>query len=351
MIVSVYFLLEVLITLMQHEKELDVLAICNVLKDIIIKVSEEELKDLGLEKGIMHLVSEEEQQRILTKLQDKDKKVEMGGSGANMMRTLAILGKKSSQAGMVGDDIYGEMCLARVNELGIKSNIKKSPIGNTGTSIILITPDGERTMNTCLGMSRCYTVDDIPEEDIKRSKYLLLTGYQWDTDNQIEAVNHAIRIAKANNTKIVFDLSDPFCVDRHRETFMNILEEYVDVVFANTKEANMLSGKSTEESVKMLASLVDVAVVKLGAEGSWIMRGNESVKVPSTKVDVIDTTAAGDMYAGGFMFGLLNNMSLEDCGRIAGFCAETVIQNVGARIPDDLLSRAESHLEKKLTYK
>jgi sugar/nucleoside kinase (ribokinase family) len=147
---------------MQKEKQLDVLSICNVLKDIIIKVSDDEIKDLGLSKGIMVLISEEEQQSILKKFQDKDKKVELGGSGTNAMRTMAILGQKVSQAGMVGDDVYGDICFQRIEELGIKNNINKSKVGNTGTSIILITPDGERTMNTCLGMSRNYTVNEIP---------------------------------------------------------------------------------------------------------------------------------------------------------------------------------------------
>ncbi len=332
------------------QKELDVLSICNVLKDIIIKVTDEELVELCISKGMMHLISEEEQQKILNKFENRDKRVEIGGSGTNAMRTMAILGQKVSQAGMVGDDLYGEICLQRVKELGIKSNIKKSPIGNTGTSIILITPDGERTMNTCLGMSRCYTVNDIPEDDIAKSKYLHITGYQWDTDNQIEAINHAIRVAKKNDTKISFDLSDPFCVDRHRETFLNIIKDYVDVVFANLKEVKMLTGKGLEESLEMLSELADLVIIKCGSEGSWIKSKTETIRIEANKITVVDTTAAGDMYAGGFMFGLTRDLSLTECGKIANFCAETVIQQVGAKIPEDLTQRVEEHLQKKLSY-
>lgn len=331
------------------QKDLDVISICNVLKDIIIKVSDQELQELGIAKGMMHLISEEEQQKILKTFESRDKRVEIGGSGTNAMRTMAILGQKVSQAGMVGDDLYGEICLQRVNELGIKSNIKKADVGNTGTSIILITPDGERTMNTCLGMSRCYTVNDIPEEDIARAKYLHITGYQWDTDNQIEAINHAIRIAKENNTKISFDLSDPFCVDRHRETFLNIIRDYVDLVFANLKEAKMLTGKDLDGSLDMLAELADIVVIKCGAEGSYIKTKSEKIKITANKVEVVDTTAAGDMYAGGFMFGLTRDIPLDISGKIANFCAETVIQQVGARIPEDLINRVEEHISKKLT--
>ena len=329
---------------MQNEKQLDVLSICNVLKDIIIKVSDQELDDLGLSKGTMVLISEDEQQNILKKFESKEKRIELGGSGTNAMRTMAILGQKVSQAGMIGDDLYGNICLERVNELGIKSNIKKSDKGSTGTSIILITPDGERTMNTCLGMSRCYTVSDIPESDIADSKYLHITGYQWDTDNQIAAINHAIKIAKENNTKISFDLSDPFCVDRHRETFMTVLEEYVDIVFANLKEANMLTGKGLDESLDILSELADIAIIKCGAEGSWIKTKTQKIKISANKVEVVDTTAAGDMYAGGFMYGLTKDMSLEDCGKVANYCAETVIGQVGASIPDNLSKLVNDHL-------
>lgn len=329
------------------KRELKALAICNVLKDLIIQVSDQDLKDLGLTKGMMHLVSEAEQQKMLDYFASREKTIEMGGSGANMIRTLATLGENVSQAGMVGQDEYGELCMERVKELGIKNNIQQHAEGSTGTSIILVSPDGERTMHTCLGSSRAYTTHDIPETDIARSEYLIVTGYQWDTENQIKAIRHAVEVAKANQTKIVFDLSDPFCVDRHRETFLSLLEHSIDVVFANKKEAEMLTGKGPEESLAELAKLSDVVVVKCGSKGSWIQSGTEKVFVPCNEVTVVDTTAAGDMYAGGFLFGLLNQKSLEDCGKIANFCAETVIQNIGARIPEDLHARVDAYLQRE----
>jgi sugar/nucleoside kinase (ribokinase family) len=325
-------------------KDIDVLAICNVLKDIVINVSDAELTELGLSKGIMHLVSEEEQLKLLNTFAEREKTVEMGGSGPNMIRTLSVLGKKVSQAGMVGSDLYGEMYLSRVKELGIINNIRQAEFGSTGTALILISPDGERTMNTCLGMSRCYTTQDIPEADIARSKYLIVTGYQWDTDNQIEAINHAIRVAKQNGTKIVFDLSDPFCVDRHRETFLNILEEYVDIVIANSKEAQMLTGKDVAGSLSALAALTEIVIIKCGAQGSWLKTDSEEVFIASNPIDVLDCTAAGDMYAGGFLCGLLNQLPLSECGQLASFCAETVIQEVGARIPANLKELADAYL-------
>ncbi|MBF2054362.1 MAG: adenosine kinase [Candidatus Sericytochromatia bacterium] len=327
-------------------KTLDVLAICNVLKDIVIKVSEAELAELGVAKGMMHLVSEEQQQQILNRFENHEKTLEMGGSGPNMMRTLALLGQKVSQAGMVGEDLNGERYRQRVEQLGILNNIRQSPLGATGTSIVLITPDGDRTMNTCLGMSRCYTAKDIPDADIARSRYLVVTGYQWDTDNQIEAINHAIRVARQHNTRIVFDLADPFCVKRHRETFLNILEEYVDIVFCNRNEAQMLTERDVEGSLEALAGLVDTVILKTGAKGSWIRQGDEACFVPCNPVDVVDTTAAGDMYAGGFLYGLLNGYSLKDAGQIATFCAETVIQHVGAHVPDNLHELLQQHLKK-----
>lgn len=330
-----------------QSKELNVLAIGNVLKDIIVKVSDQELTDLGLSKGIMHLVSAEDQQKILSTVENREKLVEMGGSAPNMIRTLAVLGQKISLAGMAGSDQYGQMYIDRVKELGIKNNIRQAKIGSTGTALILITPDGERTMNTCLGMSRSYTTDDIPENDIAKAEYLIVTGYQWDTDNQIEAINHALRVAKDKNTKVVFDLSDPFCVERHRETFLNILDDHVDIVFANQKEAEMLTHAGIEESLQVLGKLVHTVVLKCGAKGAWLKMGDEEIFIPSNPIQVIDTTAAGDMFAGGFMYGMINGMSLEDAGHIATYCAETVIQRIGAHIPDDLKAQAHAYLESK----
>ena len=326
------------------KREIKALAICNVLKDLIIQVSDQELQELGLTKGMMRLVSEAEQQKLLDHFANREKTVEMGGSGANMIRTLAILGQNVSQAGMVGQDEYGQLCLERVKELGIKNNIQQHTEGSTGTSIILVSPDGERTMHTCLGSSRAYTTEDIPVADIGASDYLIVTGYQWDTENQIKAIKHAVDVAHEKNIKIVFDLSDPFCVDRHRETFLDLLKDSVDVVFANRKEAEMLTGKGPEESLEELSKLSEIVVVKCGSKGSWIQSGNEKVFVPCNDVDVVDTTAAGDMYAGGFLFGLLSGKSLEDCGKVANYCAETVIQNIGARIPEDLHAQIESYL-------
>jgi sugar/nucleoside kinase (ribokinase family) len=325
-------------------KTIKVLSICNVLKDIIIKVSDAELSSLGIKKGMMYLVSEKEQIELLEKFSNHNKKIEMGGSGTNMMRTMALLGQKVSQAGMVGNDIYGEMCIKRISELGIVNNIKKTEIGSTGTSLILITPDGERTMNTCLGVSRFYTVKDIPDEDIAKSEYLLVTGYQWDTDNQIEAVNHALRVARHNNTKIILDISDPLCVERHRETFWNIIEEFVDVLFCNKKESEALTGKNIQDSLDIFSELCNIVIIKNGAEGSYIRNNNNQIKVESNKVKVIDTTAAGDMYAGGFMYGLTKNLSLEECGKIASFCAEQVIQYVGATLPENIKELVEAQL-------
>jgi sugar/nucleoside kinase (ribokinase family) len=188
-----------------------------------------------------------------------------------------------------------------------------------------------------------------PEDDIANSKYLHLTGYQWDTDNQIEAVNHAINIAKKNNTKISFDLSDPFCVNRHRETFMNLIEAHVDIVFANLKEANMLTGKDLDESLDILSKMSDIVVIKCGSEGSWIKTKTHKIKISANKIKVVDTTAAGDMYAGGFMYGVTKGLPLEECGKIANFCAETVIQQVGARIPENLSEMLKEHLQDKVS--
>ncbi len=320
-------------------KSIDVVNIGNVIMDIIIKVSDEELKKLGVEKGIMHLVDENRQRKILDILMGKEKEFEMGGSGPNMLRTLAILGGKCALAGLVAKDIYGTEYVNRMEKLSIINKVRMSENGITGTSIILVTEDGQRTMNTNLGNSRYYTVSDVPTEEIKQAKYLFVTGYQWDTKAQIDSMEAALKIAKENGTQIAFDLADPFAVGRSKEAFEKVINEYANVVFANEEEAKMMYQDYAEKCVEKIAQNVDIAVVKVGSRGSLVKeKGKEMIQIkPTTEnINVIDTTAAGDMYAGGFMYGLVNGYDVERCARIGSRCAEEVIQNIGAKLPEDI---------------
>ncbi len=319
------------------EKTIDLVNIGNVIMDILIKVTDKEIKELKMEKGIMHLVSEDRQQEIITYLKQNNKLLEIGGSGPNVLRTAAILGRKCALAGLVADDTFGKQYTKRLEELNIINKVRIADKGVTGTSIILVTPDGQRTMNTHLGNSRYYTPKDVPTKEIKQAKYLFITGYQWDTESQIEAMELAINTAKENDTKIAFDLADPFAIERSKNSFKNVIDKYADIVFANKDEVKMMYQCDVKDCIDIISKKVDITAIKIGKEGSLVkQQGKEIMSIMANDIDVVDTTAAGDMYAGGFMYGLTGGLNLEISAKIANFCAESVIQNIGAKLPSNI---------------
>lgn len=321
--------------------EFDVLSICNALMDLLVEVEEEEFLDLNIEKGIMHLVDSGKQQNLLDRFKHHPLNMELGGSAMNTTRTLAALGSKTIFFGMVGNDYFGDKIVARMRELGINSRIATTDEA-TGTCAILITPDGERTMNTCLGASSHYHEGVIPHEDIKASKILHFTGYQWSTDHQKEAVKTAMTTAKQNSTLVSFDVADPFMVRQCRDEFIQVINDQADIVFANAEEASELYNTQPEKAARMIADAGAIAVIKLGAKGALIAHKNDRIPIEPVPTQVIDTTAAGDMFAGGFLYGLVNNKSLADCGKIAAILAADVISRVGAKLSDDALARVNS---------
>lgn len=323
-------------------KSIDIVNIGNVIMDILIKVKDEDIDKLKMDKGIMHLVDEKRQEEIIEFFQQRQKELEMGGAGPNVLRTVALLGKKGALAGQVAKDVFGKEYIKRVEEIGIYNKIRMSDKGSTGTSIILVSEDGQRTMNTCLGNSRFYTELDVPVDEVKHADYLFITGYQWDTEGQIEAMEFALKTAKESNTKIAFDLADPFAVGRSKEAFRKVIQDYADIVFANEEEAKMMFSCEAEKALDELSKQCEIAIVKIGAEGSLIKSGDKTIHVKANKVDVLDTTGAGDIYAGGFMYGLISGFDIEKCGKIAGVCAEQVIQVIGAKLPNSIKEIVEA---------
>lgn len=323
-------------------KTFDVVGICNALVDILISAEEEDIRGLALTKGVMHLVESERQLEILGHFQHKEYSTELGGSGMNAVRTLAQLGKKTAFAGMVKDDEFGSKIRQRMEELGIKDCLGNSK-EHTGSCVILITPDGERTMNTHLGASRLYGEAQVPHAEIAAAKILHFCGYQWDTDGQKAAIAKAVNTAKQNETLVSFDVADPFVVDRNREVFLEVIERDADIVFSNREEARMLfADTNPEEAAKRIAATGAIAVIKLGAEGALVCQGNTVHRIAPVSTKVIDTTAAGDMFAAGFLHGLTSGMPLDTCGHIAATLASDVISRVGAVVSDAALSRVNA---------
>ncbi len=322
-----------------NAKKYDVVSICNALVDILIKVEDHDIEALGLTKGIMHLVDEKRQGEVLHRFSDHETTTELGGSSLNAIRTLASLGCRTSFAGMVGQDRFGTLIADRMKILGIDAHLG-SIIDATGTCLILITPDGERTMNTNLGASRLFSPSLVPEATIAESQVFHFCGYQWDTDGQIATIERAIDLAKDHGVKISFDVADPFVILRHRDTFLKLIKNHADIVFSNKEEARMLYGTGPEEAALAIAATGAVAVVKKGGEGAVVASGDQLIQIPPVPTKVIDTTAAGDMFAAGFLYGMVRRKSLAQCGQIATMVASDVISRVGATVSGRVLEEA-----------
>ncbi|MBM4252336.1 MAG: adenosine kinase [Deltaproteobacteria bacterium] len=320
-------------------KNLDVVGICNALVDILIHVDDADLVELGLRKGVMHLVDGPRQAEVLHHFKDRPHAVELGGSAMNAIRTLAQLEKRTAFAGMVGPDSFGEKISARMHQLGIKAHLGKSG-EPTGSCVILITPDGERTMNTHLGASRLYGHAEVPHKEIEHARVLHFCGYQWDTDDQKTAITQAIATAKTHDTLVSFDVADPFAVERSRDAFVSVIKDHADIVFANREEAKLLYGTSAEDAAERIAATGAIAVVKLGADGALVQKGREQHRIHPVPTQVVDTTAAGDMFAAGFLYGFTSGKSLDVAGRIAATLASDVISRVGATVSDVALGTA-----------
>lgn len=315
------------------DMQFDVFGMCNALYDIQAEVTDETLVGLSLAKGNMMLISQEEQRAIVPNVYEQIVNTAAGGSGANTMIGIAQLGGTACYTSRVGADEHGASYRAGLDALGVKPNLGIGS-GDTGISLILITPDAQRTMCTFLGESRELTPSDLNLEDLRKSKYLYVTGYLWDTDNQKDAVLLAMQEAKKAGVKVTFSLSDPFCVGRHKEDFHTLLREHVDVVFSNAEEARGMTDESdVYVAAKRLAELSGgIAVVTKDSSGSLIVEGQTIHEIPVYKVSAVDTTGAGDMYAAGVLFGLTQGLPLPVAGRIGAYCAAQVVAQLGPRL-------------------
>ncbi len=328
----------------QLRHELDVVLVENALVDLLVRASDEQLQSFGMKKGVMQLVDKEIQSAVLNNLNHVEPEIELGGSAANAARGIAILGGKTSYSSCISKDKFGDMFATRLNKLGIKNRISFSDNTSTGTCVVVVTPDNERTLNTHLGACRDYTQNHLPFEDIKATKLFFSTGYMLDTQNQIDALHAAIDFALLNNVKVAFDVADPFVIMRHGvKTMLSILEK-THLVFANAQEANMLVGCEGEKAALELNKYVQIAVVKDGEKGAYVAHGGKVTFISPKNVKVTDTTGAGDMFAAGFMFGLCRGLHLEDCGKVATILAADTVTHLGARLTHGIENEVEELL-------
>ena len=315
----------------------DVVGVGNAIVDVISQSDENDLTRLGLNKGTMTLIDDAQAEWLFSEMNTG---VEIsGGLAANTLAGIASLGGKGAYIGKVRDDQLGAVFSQDLKAVGVDYPMRAATEGpSTARCLIFVTPDADRTMQTYLGVSVMLGPEDIDPETIGDAQITYLEGYLFDRDEAKEAFVKAAELAHAAGRKVALTLSDPFCVDRHRASFQQLVEGHVDIVFANHDEITSLyKTESFDEAVGKLVGKVDIAAVTRGAEGSVIVALDEVVDVAAETVEkVVDTTGAGDLYAAGVLYGLTQGYELAVAGRIGSICAAEVISHYGARPEESL---------------
>ena len=319
------------------EKKFDVVGIGNAIVDVLTHSEDSFLKEHNLTKGSMTIIDGKTAEKLYNLM---DTSVEIsGGSAANTIASLTAIGGSGAFIGKVCQDQLGNVFTSDIRQVGVTydtlPNMEGAP---TARCLIYVTPDAERTMQTFLGACTSLSPNDIDENIIAASKIVYLEGYLFDPPEAKAAFIKACQLAKKANRKVALSLSDPFCVDRHREAFIDLVINHVDILFSNEDEIKSLFQVSAIDSaLQKIKGKCDVAALTLGAQGSVIVDGDKICVLPAEEINnVVDTTGAGDAYAAGFLYGLTQNKSIEECGRIAGILAADIISNYGARSKNNL---------------
>ncbi len=327
----------------------DVCGLGNGLVDILLEIKEEELTELGLEKGTMRLVEPSFQSNLLSKFVQKDTHLVSGGSVANSIVALSQLGAKGAMICSLGDDRYGTFYRDECESLGIRITAQPVTGGLTGTCVSLITPDAERTMRTCLASSAMLSEAQVHEDLIKQSRWLFVEGYIFANPNYGQrAVRRAVTLAKRHGTKIAVTVSEAFIVESFGPFVREIVEQ-VDLVFANASEACAYAGTSDYRTAfDNLRQQVPAIVVTAGAEGALASIGGQRTEAKALSCKPVDLTGAGDMFAGTFLACITHDWSVADAAK-AGCCmAGEVIMQYGARLSKNVQDVFVRHLGRRI---
>lgn len=311
----------------------DVLGIGNAIVDVIAFTEDDFLLAHQLAKGSMHLIEEEQAEKLYQSMGPAT--IISGGSAANTMVGVASLGGSASFIGKVREDVLGQAFTHDIRSIGVQFETKPASTGlATARSFILVTPDGERTMNTFLGACRELGPDDIDPETVEAAEITYLEGYLWDPEDAKAAFRKAVSIAHRAGRKVALTLSDSFCVDRYRDEFRALITDgAIDILLANEHELKSLYTTSDFDSaVKALRDEAPLAVVTRSAEGSIVIDKEGVMAVPAQSIDrLVDTTGAGDLFAAGFLLGHVRGFSHEEAARLGAIAAAEIIQHLGAR--------------------
>jgi sugar/nucleoside kinase (ribokinase family) len=309
-----------------------IIGIGNALLDVLIRIeSDKTLEALGLKKGAMDLIDESKMKEIQSNQMGVNRSEVPGGSVCNSMRSLAELGATVGYAGKIGYDKEGKIYEDEIRKAGVMPYLVKKE-GMTGCSTVLISPDGERTMATHLGLAETLSDADIPIEVLKPFDCLYMEGYLISNNKLFLPV---LKRAKQLGMKIALDLANFNIVNGFRDLLNEVIPEYIDVLFSNESEAEAFTGQPARKAIELMSQKVEKVVVTIGKEGALAADNTGIIKVDALKNNPIDTTGAGDNFAAGFLFGYSKGASLEQSARIGSLLAGNVIETVGAQIPEE----------------
>ncbi len=313
------------------ETRFDVVAIGNAMVDVIVHADETFLAEQELVRGAMTLIDGRRADSLYAAMPPAVES--SGGSAANTIAGVASLGGRAAYIGKVSGDQLGKVFQHDIRAAGVAFDVPPVEDGAaTGRCLIFVTPDAERTMQTYLGAGAELGPGDINAALVESASVLYLEGYLWDPPPAKEAFLKAARMARDAGRKVSLTLSDPFCVERHRAEFVDLVEHHIDILFANEAEMTSLYECSFDEALERVRAVCETAALTRGAQGSIIVSGGELYVVGAEPVErVVDTTGAGDLYAAGYLYGYTQGMDPVACGRIASIAAAEVISHIGPR--------------------
>jgi sugar/nucleoside kinase (ribokinase family) len=305
------------------------------LVDTEIQVNDQDLIDMGVEKGLMTLVDLDRRDQLMAQLQDHlvHSTRASGGSAGNTIIAASYFGARTFFSGKVANDDNGVFYMRDMQNAGVQTINTPAEDGITGKCLILITPDAERSMNTFLGASESFSMRELDQQAIADSEYLYIESYLVTSDTGRAVATKARKIAQANNSKVAISFSDPGIIGHFREGVREIMGDRVNMIFCNKDEAlSFADCNDIDTAIQALQVVTDEFVLTLGADGALVFDGNEIIKVEGVKVDAVDTNGAGDMFAGAYLYGISDGMSREQAGNFASAAAARVVSQFGPRL-------------------
>lgn len=323
----------------------DVYGVGNAIVDTEVEVEDSFLADRGMDKGIMTLVSPEDQAVLLRSLTRHAQHGSAGGSAANTMTAVAHFGGRAFFTGKIGDDMHGALYRESLAEAGVRFDMTPANDGPTGACVVLVTPDGERTMQTSLGAASALGPDDIDFDVLRSSRIVYVEGYLLSTSPCAQAAESAMAAASETGVRVALSLSDPAIATHFLEQFRRVTRQYVDVLFCNEHEAGIYGdGDSREERLRAVGVDAPLVFMTCGADGALVFDAGIITHVPGHAVPVVDTTGAGDVFAAGALYGLTHGLNPTDAGKLGSFAAARVVTDFGARLREPLHETLETIL-------